>query len=729
MPSVLDLFGELGLKTDKFDRTLQGSLAQMKAADAQLNKVISSSNKLGDTSATVARRYEKLSDGIATQKHRLLEAAAAFQRGDVNAKKFQSTIDSVSNSVDGLNSRVKDAKARVTELNETGRTHFQNQIQGAIGSGNPVTGSRDLFSSLSRFQKTQLSFQLNDVISGLAMGQSPFQILAQQGGQILQIFQQTAGHMKNTADAAGTAATAATKFAASSQLAAVAQGQTAVAAQATAVATTESSAAMTVAGYSIVGVGAALAAGLVAILSAKKASEDILKTAQDRLKAEEAVVGALNKQYLAAKALKDELADIGKKGQFDRFLKSAGDGSAGIGYLQRTQANLQQQYDANLRSVTTEINRRAAEADILGYTGNVRSDFINGATPAGMADTQKGLNDQIKGIAAKIEELRTSEPTSIEWYSNAQKQQLENLKKDIDVAVKAQKEARENAKQIIEQQNKEETALLQNKFKVQEAELKLHLQTSAASQAESIVATTALQTREIDAQIAGAKRYYNAVIANAADATDKQQAESNKRIAIANLEAQKQIAAIEKVRQLRSENLQQFNQSLKALDLRTQAKEFSQGFKNENDPGFSERAHFYASNVSRIGDAPGTFQKNYEYFLAEEKAGASKRGLSSKLSAIGGPQASAALEAERQRSIISVTAGADPAQLTSGQNTIASRARQQEADRIEKERDATTKELIKAIQEGALIRFVDVPDNVRVTRRPRAADVQDRVGN
>jgi hypothetical protein len=36
---------------------------------------------------------------------------------------------------------------------------------------------------------SQLSFQINDIASGLAMGQSPFQIMAQQGGQVFQVWQ------------------------------------------------------------------------------------------------------------------------------------------------------------------------------------------------------------------------------------------------------------------------------------------------------------------------------------------------------------------------------------------------------------------------------------------------------------------------------------------------------------------------------------------------------------
>ncbi|MEI9995089.1 MAG: phage tail length tape measure family protein [Rhizomicrobium sp.] len=44
---------------------------------------------------------------------------------------------------------------------------------------------------LSASEMTNLSYQLNDVASGLAMGQSPFMILTQQGGQFVQIMQQS----------------------------------------------------------------------------------------------------------------------------------------------------------------------------------------------------------------------------------------------------------------------------------------------------------------------------------------------------------------------------------------------------------------------------------------------------------------------------------------------------------------------------------------------------------
>jgi hypothetical protein len=56
-----------------------------------------------------------------------------------------------------------------------------NQNLHQVGAGGRVAAN----------EMTNLSFQINDVISGLVMGQSPFRIIAQQGGQFFQIFQQS----------------------------------------------------------------------------------------------------------------------------------------------------------------------------------------------------------------------------------------------------------------------------------------------------------------------------------------------------------------------------------------------------------------------------------------------------------------------------------------------------------------------------------------------------------
>lgn len=122
------------------------------------------------------------------------------------------------------------------------------QYTGAVGGG-AAGSSRNL--KLSSFQKTNLSYQVNDVLTGLASGQNPTQILAQQGGQIAQIF--------NPAQI--TAFTAA---------------------------------------YG--GLVSILGAGTIAIAATYKITGDLRAEAERRLKVEEKITGAINNQILSQKA-------------------------------------------------------------------------------------------------------------------------------------------------------------------------------------------------------------------------------------------------------------------------------------------------------------------------------------------------------------------------------------------------------------------------------------------
>lgn len=68
---------------------------------------------------------------------------------------------------------------------------FAQNLKQAGGAGRVMSG-----------EMTNLGFQLNDVVTGLALGQSPFMILAQQGGQIVQIFQNARASILDFAKAA-----------------------------------------------------------------------------------------------------------------------------------------------------------------------------------------------------------------------------------------------------------------------------------------------------------------------------------------------------------------------------------------------------------------------------------------------------------------------------------------------------------------------------------------------
>jgi len=58
--------------------------------------------------------------------------------------------------------------------------NFERALNGAARTSRVTSG-----------ELANLSFQVNDVVTGLALGQSPFMILTQQGGQVFQVFQQS----------------------------------------------------------------------------------------------------------------------------------------------------------------------------------------------------------------------------------------------------------------------------------------------------------------------------------------------------------------------------------------------------------------------------------------------------------------------------------------------------------------------------------------------------------
>jgi hypothetical protein len=57
-------------------------------------------------------------------------------------------------------------------------------------AGNGITGLGKA-TGLAAYQAQNLAFQINDVVTGLASGQAPMRVFAQQGGQFFQIFQQS----------------------------------------------------------------------------------------------------------------------------------------------------------------------------------------------------------------------------------------------------------------------------------------------------------------------------------------------------------------------------------------------------------------------------------------------------------------------------------------------------------------------------------------------------------
>jgi hypothetical protein len=440
MASVFDIFGSINLETGAFDGALQRSVGRLKAADAALDSTIARSNKLGDTSATVARRYEKLSEQIQVQRNKLLDHALAFEKGEISAKKFAQVTTSVEKATAGLTSRIKDARARLQELDDTGLTHFEQSISKAVDNANAKLqsfrqnllaaqggggGTTDLFGKLSGFQKTQLSFQANDIITGLASGQNPTQILAQQGGQIFQIFQQTKTAQEGVAAATKDAALAQRVFAAESNAAAKAIAET--------------SATTTILGYSWVGLGATVAAVGVGLLAIHTAVKDIEEAAQKRLKREEQITAEYNRQNLALADLNKRLKEGAESRAFGSF--AGGDDVLGL----KTGLETRQQQRSQLAS---EVQFKQNRYNKLLELPGLPADVLKEAFPKEAEDRLAKLDDEIVSITERLAALKQEQKNA--FNSNVIDGAMRTAQAAREAVEKEAVEAAKKRKELVE---------------------------------------------------------------------------------------------------------------------------------------------------------------------------------------------------------------------------------------------------------------------------------------
>lgn len=98
--------------------------------------------------------------------------------------------------------------ATIRNTAATGANAAAQRRQGAAMAGGAGRG----FLGLRPHDLSNLSYQANDVVTGLAMGQAPLQILAQQGGQIAQIFPQAAAALLRFLPVIGLVAAALSPF-------------------------------------------------------------------------------------------------------------------------------------------------------------------------------------------------------------------------------------------------------------------------------------------------------------------------------------------------------------------------------------------------------------------------------------------------------------------------------------------------------------------------------------
>jgi hypothetical protein len=114
--NAFSLWGELRVDTKQFERAMHDSEVELNKVERSMGDVEKKARSLGQTSATAARQHEKLTDAVKQQRQRLLDAAAAFEKGDISGRKFAAVVNQTETRVNALNSRLKDHAARLADL-------------------------------------------------------------------------------------------------------------------------------------------------------------------------------------------------------------------------------------------------------------------------------------------------------------------------------------------------------------------------------------------------------------------------------------------------------------------------------------------------------------------------------------------------------------------------------------------------------------------------------------
>lgn len=132
MPSVFQLWGELRADTNSFEQQMLRAESRLKATDNAIERTAKSARDLGQTSAVTARGFEKLNEKVAQTRTKLLESAAAYQRGDISAKRFAGSLASVDTAAGRVSSKLADANAKLADFaNRASRLPATLQTAGA----------------------------------------------------------------------------------------------------------------------------------------------------------------------------------------------------------------------------------------------------------------------------------------------------------------------------------------------------------------------------------------------------------------------------------------------------------------------------------------------------------------------------------------------------------------------------------------------------------------------
>lgn len=193
-----------------------------KRATADIEKYRQAQQNLAKTGAGASQASIALGDSIAVARQRARESMQALQQnraalnqltgastsGFLAFNRIATVMEKSSTASQAESAAVAQTAAQLNKLTNSSnsatsaQTRLKNQLASttaavqrqrvsAGGRGTKGDAQEVEIYGLKPWQMTNLGYQINDVVSGLAMGQRPMQVFAQQAGQIAQIWPNT----------------------------------------------------------------------------------------------------------------------------------------------------------------------------------------------------------------------------------------------------------------------------------------------------------------------------------------------------------------------------------------------------------------------------------------------------------------------------------------------------------------------------------------------------------
>ena len=194
----------LGAAQDRYNKELaelNTLLSAGKISQGEFNAgQAAAQSRLDATTLSLQQNTEEYRQQVAAQKateQAAKEAAAAEARLVQQAERLRGQLNPLGAAQDRYNQELRELE-QMYERNLIDQKQFAdgqalitrrlNESKAALDRVNGEGGPDMEFMGLRPYELTNLSYQINDVITGLASGQPVVQILAQQGGQFVQIF-------------------------------------------------------------------------------------------------------------------------------------------------------------------------------------------------------------------------------------------------------------------------------------------------------------------------------------------------------------------------------------------------------------------------------------------------------------------------------------------------------------------------------------------------------------